>query len=308
MNTKTFFSQSKNLFQRWKIYKKRLNPVPPGWLISSDYCLDDKNKKDCITFTISPVPELNRFAAILNKKLPKDMKEIRKVPDEVIKFVRDNKIFFSISIIIKNKEKMVDINDFKTDIASMKTSPHLRTHELKALNKFSAYLEKTNINHNVLRNMQLVVSLFSRVVEFLAIKHYTEAIYWAPDRDAIMDVSDGIILKLINIQCTNLLYGRRKVPEIHIGLEDKKEGVFRFDTFIRYSDIITGVVSSVEFNTLTAQKEKHFDLFVNSVLGNPRIVIMEIERKDENIDVKTLPLHKRIKTKDILRASELKNV
>lgn len=308
MNTKTFLSKSPNLFKRWQGYKKPLNPIPPGWLVSSDYCLDDLAKNDCITFTISPVPELSKFAAFLNKKLPKDIKNMSKVPDEVIKFIRDNKIFFTISFIIKNKEKFIDIDEFKADIENIRTGPHIRPHELKALNKFSAYLKKTNINHNVLRNMQLVVSLFPRIVEFLTMKHFTEAIYWAPDRDAIMDISDGIISKLINIQCTNLLHGRRKVPELHIGIEDKKEGVFRFDTFIRYPDIITGVVSSVDFNTYTAQKEKHFDLLVNAVLGNPRIVIIEMERLGEEMHIKVLPLHRRMKSKDIVRASDGPNV
>ncbi len=304
MNNKTFLSQSRNFFQRWKIYKKRLNPVPPGWFVSSDYCLDDKNKHDCITFTISPVPELREFSAFLNKKLPRDIKKMSKVRDEVIKFIRDNKIFFTISIIIKDKEKIVNIDEFKADIENMKTSLHLRPEEMKALNKFSAYLKKTNINHNVLRNMRLVILLFARLVEFLTIKHYTGAIYWSPDRDAIMDISDGIISKLVNIECTNLLHGRRKVPELHIGIEDKKEGVFRFDSFIRYPDIITGVVSSVDFDTFTAQKEKHFDMFFNAVLGNPRIVIIELS-PDE---IKTYPLHKRINPKEIIRASEMKKL
>jgi len=304
MNNKTFFSQSRNLFQRWKRYKERINPVPPGWLISSDYCLDDKNKNDCITFTISPVPELGKFFAFLNKKLPKDIKNMSKVPDEVIKFIRDNKIFFTISVIIKNKEKMVDIDDLRIDVENLKTSPHLRPQELKELNEFSNYLKKKKINQNVLRNMKLVIFLFTRLVEFLTIKHYTEAIYWAPDRDAVMDIADGIILHLIKTECTNLLHGRRKIPELHIGIEDKKKNLFRFEALIRYPDIIAGVISSVDFDTYAAQKEKHFDLFVNAIGGNPRIVIMEWSPNE----FKTFPLHKRIKTNRIIRASEMKNV
>jgi hypothetical protein len=52
--------------------------------------------------------------------------------------------------------------------------------------------------------MQLIVFMFTRIVEFLTVKHYTEEVHWFPDIGiAVMDVSDRIILDLINTQCTN---------------------------------------------------------------------------------------------------------
>ncbi|MBR2392441.1 MAG: hypothetical protein IKA93_02580, partial [Elusimicrobiaceae bacterium] len=55
MNTRTFLSNFPTFVKRWKTYRKKLGGTPLGWTVMSDYCLDDPNKNDCITFTISPI-------------------------------------------------------------------------------------------------------------------------------------------------------------------------------------------------------------------------------------------------------------
>ena len=84
-----------------------------------------------------------------------------------------------------------------------------------------------------------------------------------------MKVGKGIILELANIYCTNNIAGRRKVPEIHIGVEDPNTGNFIFDPFIRYADIINGVFSSIPSPNV---KEKHIQILKDSMVNNPRIV------------------------------------
>jgi hypothetical protein len=49
MNTKTFFSGFTSFSEQWKKYKKQISPAPLGWIVISDYCLDDKNKNDDIS-------------------------------------------------------------------------------------------------------------------------------------------------------------------------------------------------------------------------------------------------------------------
>jgi hypothetical protein len=276
MNTKTFFSKFISFSEKWTKYKKWIAPLPLGWIVMSDYCLDDKNKNDCITFTICPMMPNDELSLVLEKKLPKDIKDMAKVSDDVIKFLRDAYPFFTISILIREKKKIGNIDDFKIDIKNFKESPYLNSKQQKQFNKFDNYLKKKNINHKVLENMRLIIFMFTRIVEFLAVKHYTEEIHWFPDRDAVMDVSDRIILDLINTQCTNLLYGRRIPPKLIVGLEDKEKGIFVFDPLVRYPDIITGVVSSIDFEHGGTEKEKHFDLLVNAILENPRITCTSV--------------------------------
>jgi hypothetical protein len=96
MNTKTFFSKFISFSEKWTKYKKRIAPLPLGWIVMSDYCLDDKNKNDCITFTICPMMPNDELSLVLGKKLPKDIKDMAKVSDDVIKFIRDAYPFYNI--------------------------------------------------------------------------------------------------------------------------------------------------------------------------------------------------------------------
>jgi hypothetical protein len=89
-----------------------------------------------------------------------------------------------------------------------------------------------------------------------------------------------------------------------VGLEDKEKGIFVFDPLVRYPDIITGVVSSIDFEHGVTEKEKHFDLLVNAILENPGIIIMKILPEE----IKILTLRKTIKSNDIVRLSELQKL
>jgi len=304
MNTTTFFSKFISFSEKWEKYKKRIAPIPLGWIIMSDYCLDDKDKNDCITFTISPMIPSYNLAILLRKKLPRDIKNITKVTDEEIKFIRDPyPPFFTISILIRGKEKIATIENLKIDIKNLKESPHINPKQLKKINKFNNYLYQKNKNNKVLINMSIIMFMFTRIVEFLTIKHYTEEIHWFPDRDAIMDVSDRIILELVNIEYHNLLHGRRLPPKLRVGIENKENNIFIFDSLVRYPDIITGAISSIDLNKHSTEKEKHFDLLVNAILENPRIVIMELSPSE----FKVLNLRKTIRSDEIIRLSNLQN-
>lgn len=243
----------------------------------SDYCLDDPNKNDCITFTISPIlgqPE--QVAEILDKKLPHDIKQMKHIPQEVINFIRDRKEFFSIVFILSDKQKSVNIQHLKADIATLSESPMLTEESRKKFKAFSQFLKKRNTNNKVLQNLCLISKTFGYVVEFLSIKHYTEAIYWFPDRDSVMEIANSIIKEIANLNINNAIGRRRKIPKIGIAKEDSSTREFIFDPFIRYPDIITGTISSVDLETHRVDKEKHGQLLKDAILDNPRIVLFQI--------------------------------
>ena len=123
-----------------------------------------------------------------------------------------------------------------------------------------------------MKNMFLISFLFGRIVEFLTIKHFAEGINWVPDRDSVMNIGNGIIKDIANINIHNALSGRADCPDIHIGAENPDSKEFVFDPFIRYPDIITGVFSSLPFFVSRKLKEKHIQLLNDSILDNKRVV------------------------------------
>ncbi|WP_428052456.1 hypothetical protein [Candidatus Avelusimicrobium faecicola] len=272
MNTRTFLSHFPTFVKRWQTYRKKLGGTPLGWTVTSDYCLDDPNKNDCITFTISPIlGQIEAIAKFLDKKLPVEIKKMKQVPQETIDFIKKQKEFFSLVFLFPDKDKLFNIQYFKTDMSALAESSMIPDESRKRLKLFARSLERKGLHKKVLQNLSLVSFLYGKIVEFLTIKHYTEAIHWFPDRDSIMREGKGIIRELANVSCTNAIAGRTRYPEVHIGGENLATGEFVFDPFTRYPDIISGVFSSLPIFSNRELKEKHLELLQKAILDNPRI-------------------------------------
>ena len=158
MNTKTFLSNFRTFSKRWKSYRKKLGGRALGWTVMSDYCLDDPNKTNCITFIISPVlgqPE--QVAKVLNNKLPADIKNMKHVPKDTINFIRDRKEFFISSFLLSDKQKLVDLQYFKTDISVLSESPHIPETYRRKLKMFSYHLNKKGLHKKVVQNLYLIL-------------------------------------------------------------------------------------------------------------------------------------------------------
>lgn len=272
MNTRTFLSNFPTFVKRWQTYRKKLGGTPLGWTVTSDYCLDDHNKNDCITFTISPIlGQIEAIAKFLDKKLPVEIKKMKQVPQETIDFIKKQKEFFSLVFLFPDKDKLFNIQYFKTDMSALAESSMIPDESRKRLKLFARSLERKGLHKKVLQNLSLVSFIYGKIVEFLTIKHYTEAIHWFPDRDSIMREGKGIIRELANVSCTNAIAGRTRYPEVHIGGENLATGEFVFDPFTRYPDIISGVFSSLPIFSNRELKEKHLELLQKAILDNPRI-------------------------------------
>lgn len=274
MNKKTFLSQFPTFRKLWGEYLENIKPIPHGWTVMSDYCLDNAEKNDCIAFTICPIfAQPEQMGHFLDKQLPSDIKHIKKFPETTIKFIRDCKIFFSIVFLFPTKQKLADIQDLKTDIAALAESTMITDESRKRLKLFSQSLKKKCLNEKVLKNLSLISFLFGRIVEFLTIKHFNEWINWFPDRDDVMSIGNGIIQDMSNIHLNNAIAGRANCPKIHIGGENPDLKEFIFDPFVRYPDILTGVFSSVSFWKAIKPKEKHVQLWKEGIAGNKRIAV-----------------------------------
>ncbi len=243
----------------------------------SDYCLDNRQKHDCITFTISPVlGQIEPVANFFNRKLPRDIKQIRRFSQEECTFLRQAP-FFSLVFLIKEKKSLVNMDLLKEDIQNLQTNSVIPAKFALRFKKFEQTFKSKNLPRKTLENLSLVPFLFGKIVEFLCVKHYTEEIHWFPDRDNIMQIGDGIIKELSNIQCTNSIAGRVKPPKIRIGIENPTTHQFVFNPYTRYPDIIAGIFSSIDFDNQRADKEKHVQGLKEFVLDNPRIVIFRLE-------------------------------
>ena len=273
--------------KQWDKYKRmlsrKLGRIPSEWLILSDYCLDDPQKNPCITFTISPMQDLYTLGRILQENLPRDFKDIGTVPEKTLIFLRDYKYFFTLALIFSDINKAEIVKGLQDMVVYVCDNyPKMSPAMMSRVKKFREYLKRRNKNYNVLKNLSLIAIVFSQIVEFLCIKHSAKQIQWISDRDDVLNIEGGIIFDIINIITTQLIYGRRRSISLGVGLEDKKAKEFSFDMFIRYPDLVTGAVSSINYEKHQVTKPKHLELLINSIFKNPNILMLRLQNERLN--------------------------
>lgn len=307
MNTRTELSHHKNIMKQWDKYKRmlsrKLGRIPSEWLILSDYCLDDPQKNPCITFTISPMQDLYTLGRILQENLPRDFKDIGTVPETTLIFLRDYKYFFTLALIFSDINKAEIVKGLQNMVVYVCDNyPKMSPAMMSRVKKFREYLKRRNKNYNVLKNLSLIAIVFSQIVEFLCIKHSAKQIQWISDRDDVLNIEGGIIFDIINIITTQLIYGRRRSISLGVGLEDKKAKEFSFDMFIRYPDLVTGAVSSINYEKHQVTKPKHLELLINSIFKNPNILMLRLQ--NERLNFIRYKLNQKFSSSEIIRVED----
>lgn len=307
MNTRTELSHHKNIMKQWDKYKRmlsrKLGRIPSEWLILSDYCLDDPQKNPCITFTISPMQDLYALGRILQENLPRDFKDIGTVPEKTLIFLRDYKYFFTLALIFSDINKAEIVKGLQDMVVYVCDNyPKMSPAMMSRVKKFREYLKRRNKNYNVLKNLSLIAIVFSQIVEFLCIKHSAKQIQWISDRDDVLNIEGGIIFDIINIITTQLIYGRRRSISLGVGLEDKKAKEFSFDMFIRYPDLVTGAVSSINYEKHQVTKPKHLELLINSIFKNPNILMLRLQ--NERLNFIRYKLNQKFSSSEIIRVED----
>ncbi|WP_428053418.1 hypothetical protein [Candidatus Avelusimicrobium stercoris] len=280
MNTKTVLSRYPAFMGRWKKYKKQF-PDVKNWFISSDYCFDKNKYNQVITFTICPSVDIKWLDSQLRQDLPKDIKHLTHISDKMIYFLKSNYFFFSISFIIKGKCELL-IDNLKKSlpkwIKQLEINNKVKYHkQIKRYKLLQCYLTQKSYNKKLVSNLCLTATSLASIIEFLIIKYDAKKILWISDRDDMLGLCEGVIINITQSFYNGLLNGRKK-ENILFGVtkENSKTNTFEFDALIRYPDVISGIISSVDFERNICDKAKHFDLFVNAVADNARIQVFQI--------------------------------
>ena len=271
----------------WNIYKKGLKELKiTNWCISSDYCFDDPNKLDVATFTIFPVDCMPKLHEEILKQLPKDIKNITHVSDSVIKFIKESKYFFSISVIIDNLKyafneqeaikQFEDVLNYYNNLTDEKKTPEIRDKARRFI-KFYNYVKQKSHSKKLLAQIYFVARFVSQIFEFLLVKENGKIPHWCSDRDDMASFSDGFIFYLLNIYVYHFVNKRVDNYWLCLPPEIKENNQnYPYDPFIRIPDIITGALSSLVMTSkdLTCQKEKHYALLSESITNNPHMIIL----------------------------------
>ena len=96
--------------RKWKKFHGKLKHIDV-WYITSDYCLDDKEKpNDVVTFTLFPFGDPYIIKELIKQHVSKDLKHCRDVSKNAIKYIKESPYFFSLAFIIKDKNKVFNLD------------------------------------------------------------------------------------------------------------------------------------------------------------------------------------------------------
>lgn len=290
MNRKTILSSHFPEFvEKWKKFQNNFKRNA-SWYITSDYCLDDKNKpNDVMTFTIFPFIHPYILKEGIKHNLSKDIKDFSNLSEKAINYIKESPYSFSISFIIEGKNNIFNLEQNKQLmdklIKGMDNWPQNKKEEfIHKIKSFKNYLYRKEIDIKTLSNISVLVHIMSSIIEFLLIKANARHIYWISDRDNITSFHDGIVHEFIRLGYANLINRRVSDNEVYGYLEAKDYDKKIFDDFIRIPDYISGSIASMNFSDVNKIPDKHYKLFAKSIIDNERIYIMKIEHQ-QNEDI-----------------------
>ena len=304
MDTKTYFSMHMPDFvQQWKHYKKGLRGINlKEWCIASDY-VDDSNKPNGVaTFTIFPRSIITKLIYEISTNIPTDIKNRTHVSSETLDYLRNSPYFFNICVIIKNKKLLCNeklSRSLHTLIEFYKNTDENKERfkdKYLKVQKLNQYLKQGNCSKEKVGLMLFVAKFMSYICEFLLIKENCSSLNWFSDRDPIAEMMDKIIYDFVIFYTEQKVHQRITDYNLSAPILNTQKAQEEYDTLIRIPDIISGVFSSLHprGKDLAYEKEKHKEIFVHSILSNDRIITLDFDIQQDNIQyVKSIKYLKR---------------
>lgn len=254
------------------------------WCITSDYCLDDKNKpNDVMTFSIFPITYASTLKNDVQKFLPKDIKKFKNLSEKAIEYIKNCPYVFSIALIIEDKNKIFNLGKGKNRldnlIKNIEKWPEEKKeefiHKIKLLRKD---LDRTDIKRKLLSNISITVHTMSAIIEFLLLKTNAKHVTWISDRDSITNFqNNGVVHLLVRQGFANLLRNRIQDNQIYGILDDGKYTPELLDDLVRIPDYISGSVASMDFENPENVPEKDYKLFDKALFNNERIYFVNLK-------------------------------
>lgn len=219
------------------------------WIISSDYCIGDKNKKNS-TMAFSIMPEIEQLSNIKKKiKLfaPIDIKKSRHISEDFIHFMRSGYIF-NVVLIIKDIKNILNSRESifltlkytKEYTESLKNDNSKQTRDLiKKLDMLMDKVRSPSFNCKIFRHSIVLSIIYSFIAACIAEHTKSDKIIIYPDRDSMTESNRGFAFDFMKLNYHGLssLYN---APEPELIIHEQENDNLWFDELIRIPDYLAG--------------------------------------------------------------------
>lgn len=282
--------ESKSLDKYLKKYKKIKK-----WLICSDYCIGDKEKKNNVSsFVIIPllidIPSLGKEIVLL-----KDFKKIGKIiPEEYIKYLKEmdyfvfNFVYSDTFLRVFEFDKNMEIEKILDHITRNKTN-------IKKLKMIKENMSRKNFPIKLYKTIAFNAIFICYLKFFLVKKTDIRKLYLLSDEDKMIDFLEEFIFYQIRGYDSKLYPNFLKDNKIENYIIKNKDNKTQLDPFIRIPDYFCGVIASFldkegVFTNEENLPQKYIQIINDVILYNENITTFIFKEIEDMIHINEVEL------------------
>lgn len=262
------------------------------WIISADFCFHKGFENRVIAITIIPIAtSIEQVMGAIKQAMPKDIKHIRSVSEDAIRFINDDR-HFHFAFVINDPVKIVtsgadDPKAFiQTLINQLYDGVSEKPHSKEALRPFGLLRSASKAKAFDLidcSDLMIFSSLLSGIITYASKYVPFRLVGLFPDRDTLTNLYDSIYMDLTTISVTGhyFLNGRGRVPfEITVGKPNLVGKIMWYDELIRIPDYIANLVSKWDLKNLPSLDDKASPIFYDAYVDSKNLAVINIHQTD----------------------------
>jgi hypothetical protein len=279
---------------------------PKKWVLLTDYCLDDKNKANVITFVLLFFRTEEEHAAMEQKILTlqkSDIKHTRYISNRLMRYLRKLPVF-SYSFILEDRLQLFGDTtaDQQREVVSnltvirdcyqtwLKTAPNqdVVSYYQDNIKKLDAQIKVVSQGKKIRQHVDILLTTALGAVytaEILKNVPDLQIVGWLPDRDKITQSCNEIAIPIFHCMLYNSLGGK----DVQLPVADPKiTGKPFYDAMNRVPDDICAAVADYDFSHPTISKEKFSHVLHVLMAGNPYVRVHRLSKDATSYHFSTL--------------------
>ena len=287
----------------------RKNSAVSKWMIFSDYALNDKNKpNDVITFSILPyVSDFEKLGEHIKKLSFKDIKSLKRVNPEFLKFINESEIL-NISVILDKNMVLDPFNEREALKTCYKTALNQVDHWIenegqkenylrlkKAYNIMLGEVSSKGVNLRNIRNIEIVSNLIAYITFQVCLSSKVDIIGWFSDRDSMLTHKNGkfsmpVIFDLAYNLFHVLMSSKEEdyVEKFVFGLPEQTGNLW-YDSFNRIPDLIAGTLADFDYKNNCCSHDKFIPVIDNVITNKEKNIIYKVSTLENGFQAGYLP-------------------
>ena len=279
---------------------------PTKWILLTDYCLNDPNKANVITFVLLHYKSEAEYEALKKKilKLQKsDIKHTRYISNRLMRYLRRLPVF-SYSFVLDNRDRLfgdtkaeqqktvtdelVSIRDCYQSWLNNAPNAGVISHYQSVINKLNAQIrvvsqgKAIDLHEDILLTATLGALYTAEIVKAIP---GLEIVGWFPDRDKITQSCNEIAILIFHC----LLYSFLGGNDVQVPVADPKiMGTPFYDALNRIPDDICAAVADYDYQHPSISKEKFSHVLHILMAGNPYVRVHRLKRVANSYHFSTL--------------------